>query len=207
MASFFETEELKDKLIIAGINEIDTHGPEDFSLRRVAYTCGVSCAAPYKHFKNREGLIIEILGFFNRQWKLLEDQIIQVHKDDLKTLILELCMANIKFRIANPNYRFLFTLNKETFPEEKKKEMENMNGRIEEYIRKYCEEKSYPKEVTDEIVMSINSYIYGTAMTLEPENEPMIEIEFRSIRRKIDMELREETIKGLLDEIKKESVL
>lgn len=189
MASFFETEELKDKLIIAGINEIDTHGPEDFSLRRVAYACGVSCAAPYKHFKNREGLIVEILGFFNRQWKLLEDQIIEVHKDDLKTLILELCMANIKFRIANPNYRFLFTLNKETFPEEKKKEMENMNGRIEEYMRQFCKERGFDDNVTEVKVMSLNAYIYGVAMIVEAENEESNEKMFDVIRNTIDKEL------------------
>lgn len=189
MASFFETEELKDKLIIAGINEIDTHGPEDFSLRRVAYACGVSCAAPYKHFKNREGLIVEILGFFNRQWKLLEDQIIEVHKDDLKTLILELCMANIKFRIANPNYRFLFTLNKETFPEEKKKEMENMNGRIEEYMRQFCKQQGFSDDITESKIISLNAYIYGVALMAESENELSKDKMYEIIRKTLDKEL------------------
>lgn len=167
MAANFEYEELKDKLIIAGINEIDTHGPEDFSLRRVAYACGVSCAAPYKHFKNREGLIVEILGFFNRQWKLLEDQIIEVNKNDLKKLILELSLANIKFRIANPNYRFLFTLNKETFPVEKQKEMDCMNGKLEEYVIEYCKSRQIPDTVTGKKLISLNAYIYGAAMIAE----------------------------------------
>lgn len=189
MASFFETEELKDKLIIAGINEIDTHGPEDFSLRRVAYACGVSCAAPYKHFKNREGLIVEILGFFNRQWKLLENQIIEVHKDDLKTLILELCMANIKFRIANPNYRFLFTLNKETFPEEKRKEFNSMNGKIEEYMRLFCQEKGYPERVIDIKVMSLNAYVCGVAMIPELEDAEKNVKVFEDIRNTIEKEI------------------
>lgn len=189
MASFFETDELKDKLIIAGINEIETHGSEDFSLRRVAYACGVSCAAPYKHFKNREGLIIEILGFYNRQWKLLEDQIIKVYESDTKNLILELCMANIKFRIANPIYRFLFTLNNDAFPEAKQKELENMNGNIEEYMRKLCKEKGYPDNITDIKVMSLNAYVCGVAMISEVRNAEKNQELFEAIRKTIEKEL------------------
>ena len=189
MASFFETDELKEKLIIAGINEIETHGSEDFSLRRVAYACGVSCAAPYKHFKNREGLIIEILGFFNRQWKLLEDQIVNVYKDDIKRLILELCMANIKFRIANPSYRFLFTLNKEAFPEAKRKEMESMNGRLEGYMRRFCKEKGFSDEITEIKIMSLNAYVYGVAMISELEDMNKNQRLFDAIKNTIEKEL------------------
>lgn len=189
MATVYETEELKDKLIIAGINEIDTHGPEDFSLRRVAYACGVSCAAPYKHFKNREGLIIEILGFINRQWKLLENQIIEVHKSDLKTLILELCMANIKFRIANPNYRFMFTLNKEAFPAELRKEMADMNGRIEEYTEVYFKKNGLEADEVDERVMSLNAYIYGVSLMAEAGDLKNNDKTFELVKRKIEKEL------------------
>lgn len=35
-------------LIEAGIAEIDRVGVSDFSVRRVARECGMSCAAPYK---------------------------------------------------------------------------------------------------------------------------------------------------------------
>ena len=49
---------LKEKLLTAGIDEIMTHGMGDFSLRRVAAACGASCAAPYKHFKNKEEFIV-----------------------------------------------------------------------------------------------------------------------------------------------------
>ena len=48
---------LRDRLIIAGIEEISLYGIKDFSLRRVAMRCNASCAAPYRHFKNREDFI------------------------------------------------------------------------------------------------------------------------------------------------------
>ena len=44
---------MRQLLIEAGIEEINRSGVTDFSVRRVAMECGVSCAAPYKHFKDR----------------------------------------------------------------------------------------------------------------------------------------------------------
>lgn len=189
MAAFFETEELRDRFIIAGINEIDTHGPEDFSLRRIAYACGVSCAAPYKHFKNKEGLIIEILDYINRQWKLLETQIIEVHKKDLKTLIPELAMANIRFRIANANSRFMFILNKEVFQEEKRKELIAMNGKIEEYALLYFEKIGLPKTLCHEKVMMLNAYINGIALMAETGTIANDAETFDIVKKKIEEEL------------------
>jgi len=45
---------LRQDLILAGIEEINTHGANDFSVRRVASACHVSTAAPYKHFKDKK---------------------------------------------------------------------------------------------------------------------------------------------------------
>ena len=51
------SDSVREQLIIAGIAELENHGIADFSLRRVASVCNISCAAPYKHFKNKEMLI------------------------------------------------------------------------------------------------------------------------------------------------------
>ena len=42
----------RDRLIQAGLEELNQYGVQHFSTRRVAKVCGVSCAAPYKHFKD-----------------------------------------------------------------------------------------------------------------------------------------------------------
>ena len=47
------SESVREQLIAAGTAELEAHGIADFSLRRVAAACNISCAAPYKHFKNR----------------------------------------------------------------------------------------------------------------------------------------------------------
>ena len=53
MEEEYFSDTVRDKLIIAGADEISRYGMTNFSLRRVAATCNVSCAAPYKHFKNK----------------------------------------------------------------------------------------------------------------------------------------------------------
>lgn len=44
----------RERLILAALDVIEEVGFARFSLRRVASVCGLSCSAPYKHFKTKE---------------------------------------------------------------------------------------------------------------------------------------------------------
>ena len=101
---------LKEKLLAAGIDEIALHGVSGFSLRRVAAACGASCAAPYKHFKNKEEFISAVIAFANEKWEHLGNQISECFADPAQR-VASLCVANVKFRIANP----LYGANQDTF--------------------------------------------------------------------------------------------
>lgn len=94
---------LKEKLLMAGIDEIMLHGVDHFSLRRVASACGASCAAPYKHFKNKDEFIKATIDYVEEKWINLSNQIISVFEDK-KERICELCIASVRFKIANPLY-------------------------------------------------------------------------------------------------------
>ena len=48
---------MRNALIETGIELINKYGEEKLSLRKVATKCGVSNAAPYAHFKNKEEFI------------------------------------------------------------------------------------------------------------------------------------------------------
>ena len=52
----------REALILAGLEELNEYGIQHFSTRRVAKACGMSCAAPYKHFKDSHEFIAEILA-------------------------------------------------------------------------------------------------------------------------------------------------
>ena len=51
------TEELKEKLISVGIEEIRTNGIDRMSMRTIAQKCGVTHGAPYKHFGSKDRYI------------------------------------------------------------------------------------------------------------------------------------------------------
>lgn len=97
------TKILKEKLLSAGIDEIAAHGAEDFSLRRVAAACGASCAAPYKHFKNKEEFIQATIQYIDEKWNRLSRQIVASFDDPCER-IPRLCAANVRFKLANPLY-------------------------------------------------------------------------------------------------------
>ena len=56
MEQEFIENSVRTRLILSGMSEIEKHGVNDFSLRRVALAAQVSCAAPYRHFKDKEEL-------------------------------------------------------------------------------------------------------------------------------------------------------
>lgn len=94
---------MKEKLLTAGIDEIIAHGVRDFSLRRAAAACGASCAAPYKHFKSKDEFIREIIAYVDERWERLQEQICSSFDEPVRR-ICELCVANVKFKAANPLY-------------------------------------------------------------------------------------------------------
>ena len=102
---FSGTDTLRHRLLVAGTNEIGQYGIANFSLRRVAAACGTSCAAPYRHFKNKEAFILEILRYIEGQWELLCSQILSLYEGDIRKQLIEVCIAYIRFWVANPNYR------------------------------------------------------------------------------------------------------
>ena len=90
------TELEKEKLLAAGIDEIALHGVSGFSLRRVAAACGASCAAPYKHFKNKEEFISAVIAFANEKLEHLGNQISECFADPAQR-VASLCVPNVKF--------------------------------------------------------------------------------------------------------------
>jgi AcrR family transcriptional regulator len=173
----------KEKFLKAAVSELEEHGIADFSIRRVAKKCGVSCAAPYKHFKNKDEFILEIIRYINRQWELLRDQILTLFAGNVRKQIVEVCVAYVRFWVANPNYRsVLITSEKELDQTKKTISMENM-------IREYCASNGADVDETERIVYAIKAIIFGmTAMMESGELENMPKT-YEYIRVTIEKEL------------------
>ena len=59
---------IRERLTLAALAEAEAFGFEGFSMRRVARACGVSCAAPYKHFKNKNEILESVISYINEKW-------------------------------------------------------------------------------------------------------------------------------------------
>ena len=110
MEDRFIEEDVKVRLILSGMSELEEHGLADFSLRRAAQRAQVSCAAPYRHFKSKEDYILEIVNYVNSKWELLSREIERVFEGDPARLVVELAIANLRFFAANSNFRSVISL-------------------------------------------------------------------------------------------------
>lgn len=105
MEERFVIDDVGERLILCGLKELEEHGIGDFSLRRVASMAQVSCAAPYRHFKDKEALILAIISHVREGWELLAEDIYALCSDDPAELVLRLSVASARFWIANGNFR------------------------------------------------------------------------------------------------------
>lgn len=101
--------DLRRSLIETGIELINQNGEENLSLRKVAAKCGVSCAAPYAHFKNKNELLSAMQQYIMDSFtETLEDAVTK-YKDD-SMLLPMLGKAYVMFFYEHPlYYDFLFT--------------------------------------------------------------------------------------------------
>lgn len=179
---------IKEHLIIQGIKEIEEHGLLDFSLRRVSNSCDVSCAAPYKHFKNKDDFILAIIIYISEQWKLLETQIIKIYKGDTEKLIEELSTAYIKFWLANPNFRTILLMNPRQMDDAQKNARADIDKTFFDIIVKYFKQETDAKN-SEPKIYEVKSLIYGALLMLESgemsNNENSISLIKSAIRDKL----------------------
>jgi AcrR family transcriptional regulator len=95
--------DLKNSLISSGLEILTGDGIQGLSLRKVAKKAGVSEAAPYRHFKDKEALIAAIAeqGFIRLAGKL--DAVMAEHSEDAKALFFQSGLAYVQFARDNPD--------------------------------------------------------------------------------------------------------
>ena len=166
MEEYYQPEALREALIISGLKEIEVHGISDFSLRRVASACGVSCAAPYRHFKNKNDLILAIITYVNDQWSLLYDQIFDVFKNDRRRCLIEICIANIRFWTANPHFRSIMLTDSKELDSDQLREKSRISGAADSLLLEYFKENGYSNEDATKKLFIIRAIILGSVQML-----------------------------------------
>ncbi|MEH6403215.1 MAG: TetR/AcrR family transcriptional regulator [Sneathiella sp.] len=94
---------LRDALIEAAAQILEAEGPSKMSLRSIARKAGVSQAAPYSHFANKNALLIEVAAFgFSRFSDALEKPApLSNEAEDLREHLAKLGVVYVNFALEN----------------------------------------------------------------------------------------------------------
>lgn len=107
----YHHENLREALIEAGIRLINEVGFAQLSLRKIAAECGVSHAAPYRHFQDKEKLLSAMQQHVESQFSA----ILRASVGDGRSphCMLAFGKAYVQFFVEHPQYYQFFVTQKE----------------------------------------------------------------------------------------------
>lgn len=179
---------LREKLILAGIQVIEENGVSGFSIRRTAAACGVSCAAPYKHFKDKEDLMTAIILYIKERWRDRQLEILRECKGDVRSQLIEISLAYIRFLMDNPHFRSIIMIKDPTMRPEHVRLKSELSDIVQGLIDRYCEETHMPEERRTVKTFVVRSLIYGAALMLDNGEIACSEQNFALIAEAINRE-------------------
>jgi AcrR family transcriptional regulator len=183
---------LYNQLIVAGIEELNKYGLQSFSVRRIAAQCGVSCAAPYKHFTDKQSFVAAIIEYVNTRWYERQELILAKYPSDIRKQITQISLEYIRFLVENSYFRAIIMSKDDEFD----KIYGNLRGKLSQLsadlVSKYCEMVNMPRDIRTRKTFVVRSLIYGAALMFDngelpytPENMESVAY---SINREFDLE-------------------
>lgn len=159
------TGSMRQRLVLAGLEEINEFGFQNFSTRRVAKRCGVSCAAPYKHFEDTQAFIAEIFGHMNGIYNQRQQAVLEKFAQaDTRTQLIEVSMEYIRFLVENPQFRRVVMLNFQDCDEKYRVLRGQLSVKTYEVVSRYCQEVGMPPDVRRRKTFIVRAIIYSAAM-------------------------------------------
>ena len=169
---------VKKRLVLAGLRELEEHGVRDFSLRRAALAAQVSCAAPYRHFKDKEELILAVISYVAEDFELLARQISEVFLASPLECVIQLATASLRFWAANGNFRMAIMTGARSAESPLSGEMARFDAPIAAAVRALAEDGG------EQRAFAVLSLIYG-AVDLVASGRFPIETALDCLRREL----------------------
>ena len=171
MEEVFVAEDLRKRLILGGLRELAEHGIRDFSLRRVAVSQDVSCAAPYRHFKDKDSLILAIIEYVREGWELFSGAAVEAHGQGRVESITELCTLAVRFWLGNGNFRSVLLI-LQSEGELGRRELASFDKPILDNIHFFSELHDLNGEDRRVVCAIVLSMLYGTLSlaSADPDN-------------------------------------
>jgi len=179
---------IREQLIIAGIHEINQYGIQNFSVRRVANECGISCAAPYRHFKDRQSFVAAIVEYINKQWSERQQRILSEYPSEVRKQLLEISLDYVRFLMEKPYFRSIIMSKDVEFDSEYQKLRSQLSNIARSLIREYCVEHHISEDDEKRKTYIIRSLIYGAALMFDNGEMEYNEENMNYVKYSIDRE-------------------
>ncbi len=156
---------IRERLTLAALAEVERFGFEGVSTRRVANACGVSCAAPYKHFKNKNELLVAVVSHINERWLERQEKTLARFADaSLRRQLVELSLEYVRFMVDNPSFLAVWTAKVKTAGADYLPIKAKTSELSKELLARYCEEFGVPEATARAKMYVVRSLIYGAAL-------------------------------------------
>jgi AcrR family transcriptional regulator len=189
--------DLKNALIQAGIEILSEQGLQALSLRKVAQRAGVSHAAPYAHFKDKQALLAAISTEGYRKLYNCLAEVVEQYRDDPLRQFVEAAWAYLQFALCEPAH-FKITLSGAVEKEREYPayiEMTQKAFRLVVGVTEACQQAGILKPgPPDQMAVSLWSTVHGfTALILEGQLSSSL-AERRNLRKMLIFVLDQITI-------------
>lgn len=179
---------LRQDLILAGIEEINAYGANDFSVRRVASACQVSTAAPYKHFKDKKEFIGAIIDYVNEQWAEVQNQVLENCGDDPRSQMVEICVAYTRFLMEKPYYRQTLMLKNAEFDNLYHRKRGEINSCTQQIMANIREVYGLSEEIWTRKALMVRSLLFGAVFMFDSGEFTYNEAALENIRYLVNRE-------------------
>lgn len=179
---------MRERLVLAGIEEINAHGVTGFSIRRVAQNCNVSCAAPYKHFKDKREFIAAVIEYVNSQWAQRQKEVLEQCGESLRQQIVEVSVQYVRFLMENPYFRSILMLKDAGFDNIYHKPQGQMSSRSQQLEKDFFATTGWDVSVQKRKLHVVRAMIFGTIFMFETGELEYNEEALQNFRYTIDRE-------------------
>ena len=164
---------LKNALIEKGIELVNEEGLPTFSLRKVAAACGVSHAAPYSHFQNKEQLLSAMQNHITNEFSKILEKTIDQYGNEANALEY-LGKAYVIFFMDNPHY-FSFLFNQSNVQIDLSFSVDSDNNFrpfeiYKEVVIALLSKSDFPKERQKDMIIALWSFVHGLASVVTMKN-------------------------------------
>ncbi|MBR4835067.1 MAG: TetR/AcrR family transcriptional regulator [Thermoguttaceae bacterium] len=156
---------IRERLTLAALAEVEAFGFEGVSTRRVANSCGVSCAAPYKHFKNKRELLVAVVSHINDRWLERQEKTLARFADaPIRRQLVELSLEYVRFMVENPSFLAVWTAKGKTDCVDYLPIKAKTSELSKALLAQYCEEFGVSETTARAKMYVVRSLIYGAAL-------------------------------------------